>query len=1162
MKELKLLIALLLLKIFLTYIVYKNDRPTFDKIINFINKYKESLIMALFIIALLVYLNYPKIRQVYFENFSDMNFEYNILDNGEIKDAVSQNEIDAIQLLNEIVNQKIMSIENDYPTTVNASLNNRLKSMIYLVRSSLLKLPSEMAILSASKAYASTDLVNQVDKINIIIRENQRKYFNGISNKIMDNSLRFLLPGTEKVEEIINDKLEINEDVARENINRIFIKYFDEYKENFKNIYFNQLLSDTVNAKYTSPDELTIYDVVDSVIPNQDLVSHYKYFSNFITIIIDTSNLNFNKNNYGHINEINNDIKNINEKTKPLQLNQLSLQNVDLSILDYSSSNIFSDVLSPLLIKIRGIFNTISSLNNVNELKNMLDFTITKLDRTINEFNLIMNHQDLKNKRIAIFDDASFQKYVTYLFFNDSKNVNFRNVAIRLFMSPSEYNQAMSRLDDKKRQVQESKVNATQMRADLTSGSIDNNYNIPLGYFKIGIKYNLSNEPLFLTVADKHRKHSQEHLNQYVIAMRSETADTDIEQLFYADIDGRIYNVEKKLCLTVLPSSGDPKELTNNDQLILAYPDEISAPLQRFKIGDNTISLVKDEPTKPEYYLTYNSSGNGYDVIVNTLLADPKQNKWFAKVVGKFKDQRSVFGRQPSNLTRNARNYLEISKGTVPPYSTYTYSFWLQVNNVDNTVNTRLPNAVFIKGNIDNIDANEDNKDKESSSTDYYRSPAVFIKYSADKTHYDLVVRLSTTKNIKEEFIISKPSVLKTTNDQQVWDHVEMVVFPKEFKIFINGIPEFKYSLVGTVIPNPYSLKITPGGGFSGKIHHMRYYNYARSRKEVSTDMYETTPLDMLKANIPIYQFSSSDMFSPPVNYEHYNPNSSRLHSSYGWYPYIPNTYSINSVAGQFYLQVNFDSSPNDPKNNYYKVEKMYIQGHGEKDAFIKKFKLAYYNHNDADWVFFRNEEPLLGSDSSASINTISSLDFVTNKVRIYPLDWHLDENDTMNKHRLGIRVGFDGITQAPNRCDRMVSVCSMDKMRGTEKMDRSIMGNKLSSTMAKLTMSEKRQKNLENEIDSLHTELNKMRIGNKLCPKAVDTKCLSDMLCSKSSDMVSQHAKAPKCNVNMADYELKENIKYGALCDHLGNVAPDKYGDKKQCVKNLKQRFRQKYDK
>ena len=60
-----------------------------------------------------------------------------------------------------------------------------------------------------------------------------------------------------------------------------------------------------------------------------------------------------------------------------------------------------------------------------------------------------------------------------------------------------------------------------------------------------------------------------------------------------------------------------PAEDAENDNLILAFPDEISKPTQTFKFSTNfdRISVVKPENITKDYYFTYNNSGNNNEVV-------------------------------------------------------------------------------------------------------------------------------------------------------------------------------------------------------------------------------------------------------------------------------------------------------------------------------------------------------------------------------------------------------------------------------------------------------------------------------------------------------------------------------------------------------------------
>jgi hypothetical protein len=1150
-KESKLFMMATAMSLLVLYFYLSTHQKSYyKKIVSFVSTYRNSLLMFLFIIGLSIYYNYSKL-----ENFID--FEYNILSSSDLKDTITEIELDAVNDLNQLSVEKTININQEYTVSKNVNLNGRLRSMIPLVKSKLLSVPAIINTVAATYAYQS--IKDNPTLIKQLIKENYRTYFIKIANNVFDKSFALLIPNSPTKNDNLVDVETggLNEEETSIEIQKIIAKEEEEYKDQFNKIYFKKLLEEVRETKYTSPDEITIYDAIPAISPSKELIQHYNVMSNFVTQMFNNQDISFNLNNFGRYKEIVDAVKtyneNIDNSTGKTQQIVYNLNSPNLDNIDYNNSSIFSSLLSPLYTVIRNLIKQIPVNDNTQKKIVHLTKLSIKLENTIGDYDNMLNYGSFKNQRIEIMNDESFQKYVIFLFYNDDNNINFRNASIRLFTKPLEYANSLKRLEDLKHKANNRASDANNTKLSTKTGIINKELNLPVGYFKIGIKLANKIEPLYLTVTSKYKSSSLDHLNQYRIELRNNTSDTNLLQLFYCDIDGRIYNVDKKLCLTVIPASGDTKKLDENDELILAYPDEISKPIQTFKFSPNfdRINIVKQENIVTDYYLTYNNNDN--KIVLNEFTDDSRQNKWFSKLIGEYKDQRSVFGKNASDLTRNARQPLDISTGTIPPYNTYTYSFWMQVNkeNLDST-STKLPNAVFIKGNIDT------SNNKGENDVKYYRSPGVLLKYSPDKSHYNLIVRLSTDVNLNEEFVINKPDILKTTNDQTVWDHVELVITSKQLKVYLNGNEEYNVNTVGTTIPNPYSLKITPGGGFGGKLHFMRYYNYARSTTEVRNDMYETSPSDLLFGNVPIRELISDDKFLPPSDYEHYGPNSARLHSSYGWNPKISNFFDMNSLAGTFYIQANFDGE-------YYKIEKMHIQGHGEKNAFIKKFKLAYYEHADGDWKFFRNEEILTGVSSSLEFNTLQNLGFITNKVRVYPIEWYMDETNASEKHRVGLRMGFYGKPHKPNRCDRMVSVCSVDKMREGDKSDRADVGSRLSTATARLSIYENKQDKLQSEIDRLNTELKKTTMKNGLCKN--NSKCYPDTLtlsstCKNPVYTVSSPAVAPKTllqdKVNdLSDYQLKSDIKYGALCDHLMRVAPNRYDNQKQCIEKIKERVK-----
>jgi hypothetical protein len=1166
-KNSKLLMITLVLSLILSYIYLSQyQKQHYKSILSFMSKYRESIILGILIILLLLYVNYSNIKTIA-ENFID--FEYNILNSSDIKDTVTQIELEAVNDLNEIGLQRLLTINQDFSATNNLNLNGRLRSMIPLIKSRLLTVPSAMCTISATYGYQK--IQNEPNTIKQLLLENYRIHFEEIANNVFNKSIALLVPeSSTKKDDLVNDNGELIEDLSVIEIDGIITIVMDEYKDKFNKIYFEKLLNKIREIKYTAPEDISIYDAIGGINPTHDLIKHNQVFSNFANKIIENQDIKFNNTNFGRFNEVLAAIKEYNKTIDNERTNQIT----NLETPNPENVKSFSEVFSPLILSVENqlsVLNKIPQKNdNITRKVEYLNKLNQKAKNTVDDYDFMVNYADFKNVEIELINNKLFPVYVKYLFFNEDNTINFRNVAIRLFMIPREYNKSLERLEEMKKTAQNRSKNAENTKTDLNTGIINKDLNLPVGYFKIGLKLPNKSAEMYLTVESNPIKSTDIiHQKTYNMKLSPVTSDKDLKQLFYADIDGRIYNMDKKLALTIVPNSGDPKKIENNDKLILAMPEEMTKPSQIFKFSKNfeRISMVRSENVVKDLYLTFDNES--MEIRLGEFIDDPRQNKWFTKLIGEYKDQRSVFGKSQFELTRNARQPLDVSVGTIPPNNTYTYSFWTQVNN-QNKSSGKLPLPILVKGNVVSPDLDDPNK---LDNVSFYRAPGVFLKYSPENTHYDLKVVLSTDKNLREEFDIIKPDILRTTNDQTVWDHIELIVHNKGLIVYINGNKEYEVNTVGTVIQNPYSLKVTPGGGFSGKIHFLRYYNYKRNPSEVRQDMFETAPADLVFGNIPVRELVSDDKYQPEADYDHYGPNSARLHSSYGWLPYLSSYHEIKNIAGTFYIQANFDSSSKDPGNNFYTVQKMYIQGHGDTNAFIKRFRMSYYDHVEGDWKDFRNEELLVGVDSALSFNTLHNLNFVTNKVRIYPMEWNTELSAGKNKHKLGLRVGFNGKPTKPSRCDRKVSICEIDKMRLSDKSDRADVGSRLHTSTARLSISENRQKKLEFEINNLHKELNKSRIEKNLCnkPNKPDAKCLPNTLTlvpSKCDAVYSYSnsvpAKAPKTltqeqinkNVNFDDYELKNKVKYGALCDHLVKVSPERYKDHKQCVEKLEKRI------
>ena len=119
-KNSKLLMITLVLSLILSYIYLSQyQKQHYKSILSFMSKYRESIILGILIILLLLYVNYSNIKTIA-ENFID--FEYNILNSSDIKDTVTQIELEAVNDLNEIGLQRLLTINQDFSATNNSDM--------------------------------------------------------------------------------------------------------------------------------------------------------------------------------------------------------------------------------------------------------------------------------------------------------------------------------------------------------------------------------------------------------------------------------------------------------------------------------------------------------------------------------------------------------------------------------------------------------------------------------------------------------------------------------------------------------------------------------------------------------------------------------------------------------------------------------------------------------------------------------------------------------------------------------------------------------------------------------------------------------------------------------------------------------------------------------
>ena len=93
------------------------------------------------------------------------------------------------------------------------------------------------------------------------------------------------------------------------------------------------------------------------------------------------------------------------------------------------------------------------------------------------------------------------------------------------------------------------------------------------------------------------------------------------------------------------------------------------------------------------------------------------------------------------------------------------------------------------------------------------------------------------------------------------------------------------------------------------------------------------------------------------------------------------------------YLEARFDQ--------YYQVDEILTQGHGSEDAWITRFKLDYFDFFDQRMKSYNNGQIISGNTSNVELVT-NEIDILTNKIRIYPMEWYVLDD----KLSIGLRVG------------------------------------------------------------------------------------------------------------------------------------------------------------
>jgi len=149
----------------------------------------------------------------------------------------------------------------------------------------------------------------------------------------------------------------------------------------------------------------------------------------------------------------------------------------------------------------------------------------------------------------------------------------------------------------------------------------------------------------------------------------------------------------------------------------------------------------------------------------------------------------------------------------------FTYSTWLMIE--DDNFHSFRPNQkkhIFHKGS-EGINSTDDSMRGMAYPNN---SPGVYLHESKN----ELIIVMNTFENIKEEIIVPDIPIHK-------WINLIVRLENRNLDVYINGTIVARHELTSVPKQNYGNVYVNQGGGFSGLISSLRYYNRAITTTEI-----------------------------------------------------------------------------------------------------------------------------------------------------------------------------------------------------------------------------------------------------------------------------------------------------------------------------------------
>lgn len=550
------------------------------------------------------------------------------------------------------------------------------------------------------------------------------------------------------------------------------------------------------------------------------------------------------------------------------------------------------------------------------------------------------------------------------------------------------------------------------------------------------------------------------------------------KQMWYSDKSGRIKSVYNNMCLQI--DNDNPTNSKEGNRVIVSRC--VGFPSQRFLFNDKDNGRIKLEDKKLFLEIRNDSNDDGAQIVLGKFNKETGDNqRWYIKSKGMPKI---------SKLLVDSHNSLDnkfIENIKIEPSNNYTYHFWMYIE--DRSYRKNLDKHILHKGPVDSS----------------LRSPGIWITSEKDGRKFKYT---ASTNEDNNEFQKSKASA-----PVQQWIHVAYVLDDKKILFYLNGDLDSKLNLDGMSNNNEYDLYITYNKkGFEGELKNLKYHNYSLSADEIRREMMLTHPDPIEFGNVIITKIKSN--YTPETHLD--IPDKARLNNMSGWRPSIPFGAKPEIIRDDMYLETRFDQ--------YYQLEEILTQGHGSEEAWITKFKIDYYDFYDERMKSYNNGQVLSGNTNNMEIK-YNQLDILTNKIRIYPVDWYKLED----KISIGLRVGFKGTKMSPNKCSRKIGICECDALVEREHKD---------------------YKKILDELNRCKNSKYKADIKYNVLKERV--KSLEESMMQKPQTVyLNQIKEAKETKVDKkSKKEIEDHIE--ELCNHLILVGGDEYDTMNKCKVSL----------